>query len=264
MVITEKGRIVDINDQALKLFGCQRDEMVGREVVEFVPPEMRELVADRIREHKEGAYEHLLLRKGSGPFHAEAQAKVMRMGDRVLRMTALRDVTERRKNEQRQKNLEEQVRQMQKMEALGTLAGGIAHDFNNILTGILGYLQLAEMDLTREHPAYAAVESADKASCCRARDLVARILSFSRLEQEKPPSFAPLGPVVAEAVQLLESGHRGQHRGPHRDRRAACPPSSSRSGPDPPGDHEPRDEQLPCDAHGRQADRGAAPPPPHR
>jgi CheY-like chemotaxis protein len=90
------------------------------------------------------------------------------------------------------------------MEALGTLAGGIAHDFNNILTGILGYLQLAEMDLPKGHPASVNLGSAERASM-RARDLVARILAFSRLEQDNRTS-APIGPVVLEAVQLLRVG----------------------------------------------------------
>jgi len=207
IVITENGRILDISDQGLRLFGRARDEMIGREVLEFVPPEGRQLVSEHIRAGFEGTYEHLLLRRDGTVFQAEAQAKMTRLGDRVLRMTALRDITERRQNEKRQKNLEEQLRQMQKMEALGTLAGGIAHDFNNILTGILGYLQLAEMDLPRGHPAYNALESAEKASQ-RARDLVARILSFSRLEQDNRAPAA-IGPVVLEAVQLLKVGMPG-------------------------------------------------------
>jgi PAS domain S-box-containing protein len=207
IVITENGRILDINDQGLRLFGRARDEMIGHEVLEFVPPEGRQQVSDRIRSGFEGTYEHVLLRKDGTVFQAEAQAKMTHLGDRVLRVTALRDITERRQNEKRQKNLEEQLRQMQKMEALGTLAGGIAHDFNNILTGILGYLQLAEMDLPRGHPAYSALESAEKASQ-RARDLVARILSFSRLEQDNRAPAA-IGPVVLEAVQLLKVGMPG-------------------------------------------------------
>jgi two-component system cell cycle sensor histidine kinase/response regulator CckA len=204
IVITENGRILDINDQGLRLFGCTLEEMIGREVMEFVPPEGRQVVSDHIRNGFEGTYEHLLLRKDGSVFQAEAQAKMSRLGDRFLRMTALRDITERRQNEQRQKNLEEQLRQMQKMEALGTLAGGIAHDFNNILTGILGYLQLAEMDLPKGHPAFVSLGSAEKASM-RARDLVARILAFSRLEQDNR-AMAPIGPVVLEAVQLLRVG----------------------------------------------------------
>jgi PAS domain S-box-containing protein len=113
------------------------------------------------------------------------------------------DITDQRLAEQQRQNLEEQLRQAQKMDALGTLAGGIAHDFNNILTGIIGNLQLAEMDLPRGHVATHSLEEAAKASR-RARDLVARILSFSRLEQnDRLP--APLGSIVLEAVQLLRA-----------------------------------------------------------
>ncbi len=204
IVITEKGRILDINDQGLRMFGYGRDEMIGREAIDFVSPASRPVVADAIRSEREITYEHQLIRRDGSLFHAEARAKMMRTDGRVLRMTAIRDVTERREAERRQKSLEEQLSQTQKMEALGTLAGGIAHDFNNILTGILGNLQLAEMELTGEHPAFAALTAADQASR-RARDLVARILSFSRLE---PGGRAPssLGPVVLEAVQLLRVG----------------------------------------------------------
>ena len=160
-------------------------------------------------DHKrELAYEHKMLRKDGTPFTVEARAKMMHMGGRLVRITALRDVTERRQAEQRQKNLEEQLRHMQKMEALGTLAGGIAHDFNNILTGILGNLQLAEMDLPSGHEAFVALKAAEKASW-RARDLIARILLFSRQERDnRRPAL--LGPVVLEAVQLLKVGLPGE------------------------------------------------------
>jgi PAS domain S-box-containing protein len=113
------------------------------------------------------------------------------------------DITDQRLAEKQRQNLEEQLRQAQKMDALGTLAGGIAHDFNNILTGIIGNLQLAEMDLPRGHAATHSLEEAAKASR-RARDLVARILSFSRIDQDDRLP-APLEPIVLEAVQLLRA-----------------------------------------------------------
>jgi PAS domain S-box-containing protein len=202
--ITENGRVIDVNDQGLKLLGFERSEVIGREVTDFVSPEARQLVADNIREQRELVYQHRMLRKDGSSFEAEAQAKMMHTAGRRLRMTAVRDITERLQNERRQRNLEEQLRQTQKLEALGTLAGGIAHDFNNILTAILGNLQLTEMDLAAGHPARETLESSVQA-CRRARDLVARILSFSRLEQDNRAP-AQLGPTVLEAVQLLRVG----------------------------------------------------------
>jgi PAS domain S-box-containing protein len=207
IVISEDGRVFDLNDQALALCGYERHEMIGRQVIDFVSLESRSVVAQNIKDKSEAIYEHDLVRKDGTKFRVEARAKMTKMGGRTLRMTALQDVTERRQNEQKQKNLEDQVLQMQKMEALGTLAGGIAHDFNNILTGILGNLQIAEMDLPHDHPAFVALDSADKASR-RARELVARILSFSLPRRDNRNSTS-LGSVALEAVELLRVGLPG-------------------------------------------------------
>ena len=204
IVIMEQGCIIDINDQALRLIGYTREELLGRNVLAFIGQESRAEAESNIRKNIETGYELVLVRKDGSRFHAECQVKMMRQGDRALRMTAFRDITERLEAEQRQRLMEEQLRQKQKMEAVGTLAGGIAHDFNNILTGILGNLQIAELDLDPMHPAYNGLVAARKASV-RARDLVARILAFSRQENEKRAP-APLGPIIQEALQLLRVG----------------------------------------------------------
>jgi PAS domain S-box-containing protein len=202
--ITEMGRIIDVNDQGLRLLGYERSEVLGKSVVDYVSPESRAMVADNIRNNRELAYRHQIIRKDGSRFDAEARAKMMQLGDRMVRMTALRDISEWLQDEEKRKHLEEQLRQTQKLEALGTLAGGIAHDFNNILTGILGNLQLTELEIEGAHPAQETLAASVQA-CRRARDLVARILSFSRLEHDNRSS-ALLGPTLTEAVQLLRVG----------------------------------------------------------
>src|ERR1700722_11351787 len=82
------------------MFGhTQRDEMIGRQIMELIAPESRALVAEAIRADRETIYGHQLMRKDGTVFFAEAQARMVRVGNRTLRMTALRDVTERKRAE---------------------------------------------------------------------------------------------------------------------------------------------------------------------
>jgi PAS domain S-box-containing protein len=101
------------------------------------------------------------------------------------------------------KKLEKDLRQSQKMEAIGTLAGGIAHDFNNILTAIIGYTDLAQGKLVDNNLAARHLERAQEASL-RAKELVSRILTFSRQsEQEREPVH--MATIIDEVLRLLRS-----------------------------------------------------------
>ncbi|HTO02690.1 MAG TPA: ATP-binding protein, partial [Opitutus sp.] len=99
--------------------------------------------------------------------------------------------------------LEEQYRQSQKMEAVGTLAGGIAHDFNNILTAINGYCELAQMDADG-NPAVLEHLTAVQAGARRAVELVRQIMAFSR-QQGQRRTRVQLQPIVKEALKLLRA-----------------------------------------------------------
>jgi PAS domain S-box-containing protein len=99
--------------------------------------------------------------------------------------------------------LEEQLRQSQKMEAIGTLAGGIAHDFNNILAAILGYTELAMLDMPKDSITAERLNLVIS-SCDRARSLVKQILTFSRKSRKEAGPFR-LSSIVKEVIKLLRA-----------------------------------------------------------
>jgi len=99
--------------------------------------------------------------------------------------------------------MELQLQQAQKMEAIGTLAGGIAHDFNNILTGIIGFAQIANLKIETEHPVKRSIQ-AILTGGDRAKDLVSQILSFSRQGEIKKMPI-DITPIIKEALKLLRS-----------------------------------------------------------
>jgi PAS domain S-box-containing protein len=124
-------------------------------------------------------------------------------GKIVGRIFSYRDITSQVRSEQTRARLEKELRQTQKLEAIGTLAGGIAHDFNNILSGITCNLALARCDLTPEHP---AIESLDEITHAtrRAASLVKQILTFSQQETPQRTSIS-IGDVMKEALGFMRA-----------------------------------------------------------
>lgn len=113
------------------------------------------------------------------------------------------DVTEERLRSAHEKELEEEVLHLQKLDAIGRLAGGIAHDFNNVLAATMANAELARDDLDPRHPARECIDQILKASE-RARDLVAQILAFSRRDVERHVSLR-LDGIVREAVTFMRA-----------------------------------------------------------
>jgi signal transduction histidine kinase len=140
-------------------------------------------------------YTELRAPVGEDPFLDEERELITSIAE-IVSATIERDHTERRR-----RTLEQQLRQSQKMEALGTMAGGVAHDFNNILTAIGGNAAMALDDLPPDHPARESVAEIQHAHA-RAADLVRRILTFSR-KQDTHKAPVDLTAVVDEAVRLL-------------------------------------------------------------
>lgn len=113
------------------------------------------------------------------------------------------DITDLKEADNRRQQLETQLRESQKMEAIGTLAGGVAHDFNNLLAAILGNLVLAREDVEQAHPAQESLAEIQRAAL-RARQLVQQILAFSR-RQAQTMAHQPLVRLVDESLGLLRS-----------------------------------------------------------
>jgi PAS domain S-box-containing protein len=201
------GRYLEVNAGFERVSGYTRDEVIGRTSVElglWSDPADRERMVARLQ--ADGAVRGLevtFLNRHGRKVIARCSGEMLEVGGRPCLLNTIEDVTEQRRAEEVRAALEAQLRQTQKLEALGQLAGGIAHDFNNILTGIFAYSELAALDAGQPGDVRRHVEEIRKAAN-RAKDLVRQILAFSRQQvQERVP--VRLHPVVREAVEFLRS-----------------------------------------------------------
>jgi PAS domain S-box-containing protein len=197
------GCVMSWNAGAERIVGFDSREILGQHYMVVFPEPDRASgrpAADLMRARWFGKLEEesWRLRKDGSRFLASCTVNTLydKCGEPRGFAVVVRDVTA-------QHELEEQLRQAQKMQAVGTLAGGIAHDFNNILLGIVGYTQLAFADpglrsTTRTDLGF-VLQAAD-----RGRELVQRILAFGR-QQERQLVMVDLPHCVREAIALLQS-----------------------------------------------------------
>jgi PAS domain S-box-containing protein len=208
LTLSAEGLIEQLNLTGADMLGEARDKLLHKRFAQYVLP----ADADRWYEHfldtlRHGNRQRLELPLQTGKDTCpHVQLDCMRVGaDEYSSMVrvAMSDITDRKAAEADLRRFEAQLRDVQKMESLGTLAGGIAHDFNNILGAILGNVALAREEVASDHPALINLEEIHKASL-RARNLVQQILTFSRREPQELVT-QPLRPVVEETQKLLRA-----------------------------------------------------------
>jgi len=187
--VDTRFRYTFVSERCEQLLGYPADELIGHTPAEFMPPGEIDSVntwfeTNRRADGTVRGLEHRILTK-SGEVRWLMVSRVPlydREGNVIGHRGTAVDITERKEAEATRVELEDMVRESQKMEAIGTLAGGIAHEFNNIIATILGNINLAMLDVGPASAAQESLVQIDKAAS-RARDLVRQILSFSRRHQ---------------------------------------------------------------------------------
>lgn len=202
-ILDARGRFLYVNKRLGQLLGHTSNSLSGVPLASLVEGSDREDLVVHICGEAAAARE-LTLRHTDGTLRmvlASPAPLLDERGEAEGTLLVLTDLTERMLSEEERETLTEQLRQAQKMEALGRLAGGVAHDFNNLLTGLDGNIELALMDLPPEH---IAVESLKEAGNLvrRAATLTRQLLAMSRKQVLKPVVLDP-NQVVRDLHKLL-------------------------------------------------------------
>ncbi len=193
-----EGRIVDANAAFLKTVGYNREEVIGRTAKDlnlWSDAQRLDLIRQQSANEDPGRLFETSFTARSGEIRqVQFAIERIRLHDEPCILAIIQDVTKAMK-------LEQQLRQAQKMEAMGRLAGGVSHDFNNLLTVIIGFCELSQTQLDLEHPVSKHVDQIKKAGQ-RAATLTRQLLAFSR-QQVLHPRTLNLNEVVNSVSKML-------------------------------------------------------------
>jgi len=207
VVIIQDDVLQFVNRSVGDILGYAQGEMIHTPFSDYVAPEYRPMIAQRVRDRLEGkevpsVYEAALVRKDGTRIEVELSANIIQYGGKTADLGLIRDITERKRMEEERRRFEVQMREVQKLESLGVLAGGIAHDFNNLLMAILGNADLALASISPTSRAHHHVEEIARASL-RAADLCRQMLAYSG-KGRFMVGFYDLSEIVREMAQMLD------------------------------------------------------------
>ncbi len=210
IIYPDERNWVTVNEKFCRILGYGQDEIYDFLWVDLVHPGERKAqqqILGRFLSNEIDSYEYdsRLSHKDGRTVYIHISLSCLRNDDHSIKyiIASVLDISDRLAAEREKEKLSAQLVQVQKMEAIGTLAGGIAHDFNNILSGIFGFSQLAINHIDEPEKASDDIEKVIKGAS-RAAELVQQILTFSR-RQDYSKQYLKLSVVVREVVKLIRS-----------------------------------------------------------
>lgn len=209
-LIRPDGRYLTVNRKLCEVLNYSEAELCQRTFLQVTHPDdvqksrkvARQLLSGEIKQIE---FEKRYIRRNGeivwsqviSSIHCDDEGKPLYFISQII------DITDRKEAEQKREQLESQLRQAQKLETIGTLAGGIAHDFNNILTPVLGFAEIALLNLPQDSPAKSNIQHVIKAAI-RAKNLVKQILAFGR-RTEQSYAVNSVIKIIEETVNLLRA-----------------------------------------------------------
>ncbi|MCL5883915.1 MAG: response regulator [Deltaproteobacteria bacterium] len=204
IIAPETGRAVEFNETAHRQLGYSRDEFASLTIADYEAKEKPKEIEEKIREIMMGGKFDFQTshRTREGEIRdVLVTAQAIKLLNRTVMHTVYQDITEKKKAERALEQSTEQLRQSQRIEAVGRLAGGIAHDFNNLLTVITGYCELMMAKIGKGNPLLQDVREISK-SADRAAALTRQLLAFSR-RQVLQPKVLDINSVVTGIDKML-------------------------------------------------------------
>ena len=200
----ESGEIVDANPFITKLFGYPRSRLVGAKYWEsdlFRDSEVNESLMAGLHEQQSVQMSPMLMAESGERVAVDINASAYTEGQRTVIQFNIRDISARKRMEEQLNRNQEELRETQKMEAVGRLAAGVAHDFNNILTAVVGYSDLLR-DETKENARAQKWVDQVRGATDRAISLTRQLLAFGR-KQIVRPDVLDVNAVIGEMRQML-------------------------------------------------------------
>jgi PAS domain S-box-containing protein len=201
---------VRLNKAAEDIIGISAAELVGKNDFDFFPKEQAEFFIGKDREvlssgvQLEIAEEEMHTPTGTRYLHTK-KIPMQGVGGRPDYLLGIsRDISKEKEAAEKRRELEERLRQAAKMESIGTLAGGIAHDFNNILSSIIGYSELARIEISNNPDKAVNFIDGSLKGAYRAKELTRQILTFSRKSDQRKIAIDPAD-ILSDAMLILRS-----------------------------------------------------------